>query len=158
MVGEAAGSRLRAGFRRAPAPVPTARVAELGRRAQDSLSMAHEEEEGRWRSSRSICSNEASETAAGTMKLSGFSKLVQGLNLGSQSAVTLVETDGTMVARTPFGDSLIGKSFPNSPVLRHLAEATSGEFEDTSAIDGVPSSSAAAATRLARASTPSARV
>ncbi|CAH2605911.1 Diguanylate cyclase (plasmid) [Rhodovastum atsumiense] len=75
---------------------------------------------------------------AGTMRLASFSELVRGLDLGDRGTLTLLQTDGTIVARAPPKDeSVIGKTFPHSVVLRHFADADSGTFEETSVVDGV---------------------
>lgn len=76
--------------------------------------------------------------AAGTLKLAGFADIVRGLRLGERSAVTVLRTDGTIIARFPSDGSLTGTRLPNSRVLARLSATPSGEFEDVSVIDRMP--------------------
>jgi diguanylate cyclase (GGDEF)-like protein/PAS domain S-box-containing protein len=75
---------------------------------------------------------------AGTMKLAGFAELVRDLRLGKRGAVTVLRTDGTIIARFPSDGSLTGTRLSNSRTLARFSSAPSGEFEDVSVIDRIP--------------------
>ncbi|WP_076958091.1 diguanylate cyclase [Teichococcus deserti] len=58
--------------------------------------------------------------------------------LGAGSAIGLLRTDGTMLARHPFVPRLIGQSFAHAELFRHrLPQADHGAFEQFSPVDHV---------------------
>lgn len=74
---------------------------------------------------------------AGTVELSYFKKLFKDLALGPNGNITLVRSDGTLLMRWPFNESIIGKSIKNTEAFRQVEKARSGRFEAVSVSDGM---------------------
>jgi PAS domain S-box-containing protein len=71
------------------------------------------------------------------IKQSYFRQIFQAVQLGPNDYVTLATTDGWIIAREPFVDGLIGRSFADGPIYsRDLAAADSGVIESVSRLDG----------------------
>jgi signal transduction histidine kinase len=66
-----------------------------------------------------------------------FKRFYDGLSLGEGDLIVLILKDGTVVARSPDHEANIGRSFPDSPVLRAAAGHNSGIVRRRSPIDGM---------------------
>ncbi|MDF0730208.1 sensor domain-containing diguanylate cyclase [Pseudomonas entomophila] len=68
--------------------------------------------------------------AAGALRLSYFSELFQRLDIGDESSINLLNTDGQLLAREPGrpGDSLIGSSYRQYPNFQRILGERSGSF------------------------------
>ena len=67
-----------------------------------------------------------------------FDQLWQTADLGAGGAVTLFRRDGTLIALSPFDDSLMGKNFATSPVfIDLLPKFPSGSVLYSDAVDGI---------------------
>jgi hypothetical protein len=68
------------------------------------------------------------------IKQSYFRNIFRAVQLGPNDYVTLATTDGWVIAREPFVDELIGRSFAGGPIYsRDLVTADSGVIENASA-------------------------
>ncbi len=74
---------------------------------------------------------------AGALRLAYFQDLFSKLDLGLQGSVTLLRTDGTVIARHPFRDTDVGRDISNADTFRRVVAAPSGQFIGTAALDGV---------------------
>lgn len=74
---------------------------------------------------------------SGSLRLSYFRKLFNGVSLGVGGTVTLVRTDGTIVMRRPYDDAVIGRDMSGSAVFAPILRGTHGTFVGTTPIDGV---------------------
>ena len=74
---------------------------------------------------------------SGAMRLSYFQQLFKDAALGAHGNITLVRTDGRVLMRWPYDESMLGRSISGSELLTRLADAPSGRFEAVSIIDGV---------------------
>ncbi len=63
----------------------------------------------------------------------GFSRF----DVGAEGSLALLTPAGTMLARYPFDDQIIGRNFAGSPFMRHVGNATSGVVHFKSVLDGV---------------------
>ncbi|OYT92023.1 MAG: hypothetical protein CFE43_10700 [Burkholderiales bacterium PBB3] len=62
----------------------------------------------------------------------------KSIDLGDDGSVTLFRRDGVLMMRGPFDEASMGKSFQNLRVFKELLpESPSGNFTNTSSIDGV---------------------
>jgi diguanylate cyclase (GGDEF)-like protein len=74
-------------------------------------------------------------TVVGTLRLSYFRTMFEGLNLGKSDSLILLREDGTVLMRGPDRNELIGQSVARSPVFTRIASYPSGSFEDVGRID-----------------------
>ncbi|MFK7699558.1 GGDEF domain-containing protein [Pseudomonas caspiana] len=76
--------------------------------------------------------------ASAAMRLVYFKQLFRTLDIGPDSNVTLLNTDGVMLARHPEipGRDVIGESFANSPNFKRILREGNGSFISVSSIDG----------------------
>jgi diguanylate cyclase (GGDEF)-like protein len=65
-----------------------------------------------------------------------FEKFFAPLALGDDAVISMLHRDGTMLARYPHIDSLIGKNFSDGPFFRILSNAEHGSGRKTSREDG----------------------
>jgi len=66
-----------------------------------------------------------------------FDQLWRTVDLGANGAIALLRRDGTMLMRSPFDESLMGKAFPELQALQpQHAEQTAGAYVATSFVDG----------------------
>jgi diguanylate cyclase (GGDEF)-like protein len=65
-----------------------------------------------------------------------FEKFFAPLALGDDAVISMLHRDGTMLARYPHIDSLIGKDFSDGPFFRILSNAEHGSGRKTSREDG----------------------
>ncbi|CAG4891675.1 sensor domain-containing diguanylate cyclase [Paraburkholderia saeva] len=75
---------------------------------------------------------------AGTMRLSYFRRLFEGMNLGAGGSMALMLADGTMLMRRPFDEKIIGRNLQGTSNYTRFTQGASGDFFGTAAIDGVP--------------------
>ncbi|TDF80273.1 sensor domain-containing diguanylate cyclase [Pseudomonas sp. H9] len=78
--------------------------------------------------------------AAGALRLSYFTDLFKRLDIGNESSINLMNTDGVLLARqTNLGDdALIGNNYADSPNFKRLIAAGSGSFASFSGRTGKP--------------------
>jgi diguanylate cyclase (GGDEF)-like protein len=82
-------------------------------------------------------SGEFAGVVAGTIHLSHFKQLFKELALGPGGAITLAHTDGTILMRWPFNESLIGRNIKDADIYKMRAKSRSGQVETTDLTDGV---------------------
>lgn len=72
------------------------------------------------------------------VRLSYFRSLFGKVDLGPDSVVTLVRTDGTIIFRSPWGDGdgYSGVNISNSPVFRRISSHPGEDFINYSVLDG----------------------
>lgn len=73
----------------------------------------------------------------GTMQLTYFRRLFEGVDLGPGGTATLFRTDGTLIMRTPYEERNIGRDLRNADIFKHLPYAQTGHFESVAGIDGI---------------------
>ena len=73
----------------------------------------------------------------GTIELEHFKSLFSELNLGPDSSLSLIRSDGVIVARFPHRDENVGRSLAGSDNLRSLQAARSGSFTSRAVLDQV---------------------
>jgi len=73
----------------------------------------------------------------GTIDLTYFTNLFSSLALGARGGVTLLLSDGTILARFPYNHEDVGKTLGASPVFRKMVQMDSGSFVAVSSLDGV---------------------
>jgi diguanylate cyclase (GGDEF)-like protein len=74
----------------------------------------------------------------GTLRLSYFDDLFRKMNLGPNSSLALLSTDGTLLARLPLNIEDIGRNLAGRGVFQYYGRSSrSGWFEITSALDGI---------------------
>ncbi len=74
---------------------------------------------------------------AGTVQLAYFKKLFKDMALGPNGNITLARTDGTLLMRWPFDESIIGKSIKHAEMFRQAEKARAGRFEAISVTDSM---------------------
>ena len=76
--------------------------------------------------------------ASAAMRLVYFRQLFHTLDIGPDSNVTLLNTDGTMLARHPDipGRDVIGESFASAPNFQRILQEGNGSFSSISSLDG----------------------
>jgi diguanylate cyclase (GGDEF)-like protein len=75
---------------------------------------------------------------AGTMRLSYFRRLFDGVNLGEGGSMALMLGDGTMLMRRPYDAKVIGRNLQGTANYERFKQTPSGDFFGTAAIDGIP--------------------
>jgi PAS domain S-box-containing protein len=65
---------------------------------------------------------------AGAMRLSYIQQLFSGVALDNGTWISLIMTNGTIVARVPLQPGDIGRSIRNGPMYKYFAEASVGQF------------------------------
>ena len=76
-----------------------------------------------------------------------FNSIFRAIDLGSGGAAMLFHSSGFLVAREPFIESFMGRSFANADVFAHLRQVRTGAYEVTGYYDGKPRISGYAAVR-----------
>ncbi|MFJ4065137.1 diguanylate cyclase domain-containing protein [Pseudomonas sp. NPDC089996] len=76
--------------------------------------------------------------AAGALRLSYFNELFQRLDIGDESSINLLNTDGQLLARQPTRDQdpLIGTHFGDRPNFKRILGERSGSFTAKSSVYG----------------------
>ncbi|SIT35147.1 Diguanylate cyclase [Paraburkholderia ribeironis] len=73
----------------------------------------------------------------GTMRLTYFRRLFDGMKLGPSGSMALMLTDGTMLMRRPYDPKIIGINLTGTANYSRFTQQPSGDFFGTAAIDGV---------------------
>jgi diguanylate cyclase (GGDEF)-like protein len=74
----------------------------------------------------------------GTLRVAYFDDLFRKLNLGSDSTISLLRTDGTVLARRPFDQRVVGHSLASTPLFAEFGPKTPhGTFEAMATSDGI---------------------
>ncbi len=74
---------------------------------------------------------------AGSVRLSYFLQLFKDAALGANGNVTLGSKDGTLLARWPYHEAMLGRDLKGAELYKRLATARSGRFETNALTDGV---------------------
>ena len=74
----------------------------------------------------------------GTLRVDYFRDLFASVDIGPRGAVALFRTDGAVLARKPFDDSVLGRSLPQGKGMAQFAAAQSGMFHAEGVLDGIP--------------------
>jgi PAS domain S-box-containing protein len=69
---------------------------------------------------------------AGAMRLNYIQQLFSGVTLDNGTWISLIMTDGTIIARAPRQPGEIGRSIKNGPLFSHFAKASASHFIDVS--------------------------
>ncbi|WP_233799715.1 sensor domain-containing diguanylate cyclase [Paraburkholderia sp. HP33-1] len=73
----------------------------------------------------------------GTMRLTYFRRLFDGMKLGPSGSMALMLSDGTMLMRRPYDPKIIGINLTGTANYSRFTTQQSGDFFGTAAIDGV---------------------
>ncbi|MDZ3993702.1 GGDEF domain-containing protein [Pseudomonas sp. Teo4] len=78
--------------------------------------------------------------AAGALRLSYFSELFERLDIGDDSSINLLNTNGQLLARQPTRpqDPMIGTNFSDRPNFKRILSERSGSFTARSSLTGDP--------------------
>jgi len=71
------------------------------------------------------------------MNVAYFNSLLDKLNVGAEGSIFVVHQDGTMIARKPFHEDLVGRNVASSPTFSRMVNAASGSYAASSPVDGV---------------------
>jgi PAS domain S-box-containing protein len=66
---------------------------------------------------------------AGALRLKYVEQLFQGIKVDDGAWITLLMTDGTIIARSPHRDGDIGRNISNAPLVQHFVHARAGQYE-----------------------------
>ncbi|HEX4192929.1 MAG TPA: response regulator [Stellaceae bacterium] len=69
----------------------------------------------------------------GALRLKYVEQLFRGIKIENGMWITLLMTDGTIIARSPHREGDVGHNIKNAPVINHFIRARAGEFEAASA-------------------------
>jgi diguanylate cyclase (GGDEF)-like protein/PAS domain S-box-containing protein len=72
-----------------------------------------------------------------TINVDHFVSTFSRFDVGSEGSLALLSPGGTMLARYPFDDQIIGRNFAGSPFMRNVTGANSGVVHFRSVLDGV---------------------
>jgi diguanylate cyclase (GGDEF)-like protein len=75
--------------------------------------------------------------AVGGLRLVYFERMFASLATGPHDTITLLDTDGTLLARWPQREDLVGRNIGGVQLHRHVAHERAGSFETNAATDGV---------------------
>lgn len=74
----------------------------------------------------------------GTLRLAYFESIFKHLNIGTGGSITLMRTDGQMIARNPAATpDQLARIYVNSSVIEHVQNEPTGQYTGTSVIDQV---------------------
>ena len=73
----------------------------------------------------------------GGLRLAYFEQMFGSLAIGPNDTITLIDTDGTLLARWPQREDLFGRGINGMQLHRHVAQTHAGSFETNSATDGI---------------------
>ena len=98
------------------------------------------EEKDEWRISfsRRIASptGEFLGVAVASMRMSYFDQLFNSLDIGTGSALAIINDDGILLAQKPYlKENLIGKSFASNPNVVRILQVRNGNFNSVSSVD-----------------------
>lgn len=77
--------------------------------------------------------------ATSAMRVAYFKNLFKNLNIGENSSISLVNTQGILVARQPDfqGKDLVGADFSQRPNFQRMLKEENGSFSGTSGLDNI---------------------
>ncbi len=73
----------------------------------------------------------------GTLHLNYVQQLFDGIELGRDGMVLLMKTDGAMLMRRPYEETLIGSDLKNTGLFRRFTQSPMGSYEDLSPQTGL---------------------
>ncbi|SDC96893.1 sensor domain-containing diguanylate cyclase [Paraburkholderia lycopersici] len=73
----------------------------------------------------------------GRLSIDYFRELLDGLSVGKQGGMAVIETNGILLTRLPYNRNDVGKDFSHSPVFVRFMKDGAGSFVGTATIDGV---------------------
>ncbi len=73
----------------------------------------------------------------GGLRLAYFEQMFGSLAIGPNDTITLIDTDGTLLARWPQREDLVGRGINGMQLHRHAGQVHAGSFETNSATDGI---------------------
>lgn len=73
----------------------------------------------------------------GTLRLSYFSELFEGMNIGQKGALSLLRTDGTVLMRRPYNKAIIGQVVSDSQAMLYIGRVETGALIAKGAFDGI---------------------
>ena len=73
----------------------------------------------------------------GSLNLAYFSSVFDNVELGEESAVSILQTDGTMIARRPAIPVTVGFDMHRSTLMKMFGPVTKGSYTSSGIIDGV---------------------
>jgi PAS domain S-box-containing protein len=68
----------------------------------------------------------------GALRLNYVEQLFRGIKIDNGMWITLLMTDGTIIARAPHRDGDVGRNIKNAPILDHFVRARAGQYESRS--------------------------
>ena len=72
------------------------------------------------------------------IRLDAFTDFYGSFDIGEHGVISLVRTDGRMIARHPFDEPSIGKMLPNAPTSEDLPpRPPAGDYEYSAKVDGI---------------------
>lgn len=74
---------------------------------------------------------------AGSLRLGYLQRLFQEISLGPDTEITLSRTNGTILMRWPYDETVIGRDLGNAELIKRVAQSRSGRFDRAAAPDGV---------------------
>jgi PAS domain S-box-containing protein len=75
---------------------------------------------------------------AGALRLRYVEQLFQGIKTDDGAWITLLLTDGTIIARSPHRAGDVGRDMSNTPIVQHFVRARAGQYEAASAASAEP--------------------
>ncbi len=73
----------------------------------------------------------------GTLRLSFFSRLFAGLDLGSSGTITLFRDDGRVIFRSPLREGDLDRDLSQGPIFRRYLQSDHGAYVGKATFDGV---------------------
>ena len=105
-----------------------------------AIALVHSRFSGRWTTLLVRKVVAADGTLLGTisrgMSPASFEAFFESLALGDGAAISLLHRDGTMLARYPHVENMIGQNFSTAPMQKLLREANHGSIRVQSPVDG----------------------
>jgi diguanylate cyclase (GGDEF)-like protein len=89
--------------------------------------------------SRAVMDDNAnfSGVVVGTISLGYFNELFHGVRVSSKAAISIFRTDGTVIMRMPFSETVVGSSIADGGIFQRFPKSKSGHFEQLALMDGV---------------------
>lgn len=73
----------------------------------------------------------------GRLRLDYCRGLLDGLSVGKDGTIAVMETNGALITRLPYDPNRVGQNVGRSPIFARIAHSPAGAFVGTSVIDGV---------------------
>lgn len=74
---------------------------------------------------------------AGSLRLGYLQQLFREISLGPNTEITLSRTNGTILMRWPYDESVIGHDLGNAELVRRVGQTRTGRFDSPAASNGV---------------------